>query len=150
MNKWLLSSLFWVISLGICINRLIFFVGIFILTNWFLVSSLSLIKAAKFRLKLLINGNGCAGSTTNGVNNGKIDEVKKLLHQFFWFSLRSLYFFKTTPSSFKSLLNSLFTKFSWRLVNFFTSLLISVNCSLGVNPSTVSYTHLTLPTNGTV
>ena len=71
-----LSSLCWLISLGICINRFIFFVGILTLTNWFLEFSLSFIKAAKFRLKLLIKGNGCAGSTTNGVNNGKIDEVK--------------------------------------------------------------------------
>ena len=63
-----LSSLSGIISLGICINRFIFFVGILILTNWFLESSPSFIKAAKFRLKLLINGNGCAGSTTNGVN----------------------------------------------------------------------------------
>ena len=76
MKKYVFSSLCWIISLGILINLLIFFVGIFTLTNWFLVSSSSLIKAAKFRLKLLINGNGCAGSTTNGVNKGKIDEVK--------------------------------------------------------------------------
>ena len=62
--------------MGICINLFIFFVGIFTLTNWFLESSPSLIKAAKFKLKLLINGNGCAGSTTNGVNKGKIDEEK--------------------------------------------------------------------------
>ena len=70
MKTWELSSLFWIISLGIWINRFIFFVGIFILTNWFFESSLSFIKAAKFRLKLLINGNGWAGSTTNGVNKG--------------------------------------------------------------------------------
>ena len=76
MKKYELSSLFWIISLGICINLFIFFVGIFTLTNWFLEFSPSLIKAAKFRLKLLIKGNGCAGSTTNGVNKGKIDEVK--------------------------------------------------------------------------
>ena len=31
------------------------------------------IEAAKLRLKLLINGNGCAGSTTSGVSNGNID-----------------------------------------------------------------------------
>jgi len=68
--------------LGICINLFIFFVGIFTLTNWFLESSPSLIRAAKFRLKLLIKGNGCAGSTTKGVSKGKIDVVKKLLHQF--------------------------------------------------------------------
>jgi len=41
-----------------------------------LESSPSFIKAAKFRLKLLIKGNGWAGSTTNGVNKGKTDEVK--------------------------------------------------------------------------
>ena len=70
------SSLLSIISFGICMNRLIFFVGIFILTNWFLDSSSSLIKAAKLRLKLLIKGNGCAGSTTSGVNKGKIDDVK--------------------------------------------------------------------------
>ena len=69
-------------SLGICINRFIFFVGILTLTNWFLESFSSFIKAAKLRLKLLIKGKGCAGSTTNGVNKGKIDELKKLLHQF--------------------------------------------------------------------
>ena len=76
MKKYVLSSPYWIISLGICINLLIFFVGILTLTNWFLESSLSFIKAAKFRLKLLINGNGCAGSTTNGVNKGKTDEAK--------------------------------------------------------------------------
>ena len=52
------------------------------------------IKAAKFRLKLLIKGNGCAGSTTNGVNKGKIDVVKKLLHQFFDFHLDPYIFLK--------------------------------------------------------
>ena len=83
IKKWVFSSLFSTNSLGIFIKRFIFFVGIFILTNWFLECSPSFIKAAKLRLKLLIKGNGCAGSTTNGVNNGNIDEVKKLLHQFF-------------------------------------------------------------------
>ena len=62
--------------MGICINLFIFFVGIFTLTNWFLESSPSFIRAARFRLKLLINGNGWAGSTTNGVNKGNTDEVK--------------------------------------------------------------------------
>ena len=76
MKKYVLSSSCWIISLGICINRFIFFVGILTLTNLFLESYLSFIKAAKFRLKLLIKGNGCAGSTTNGVSKGKIDEVK--------------------------------------------------------------------------
>ena len=76
MKKYVLSSTCWMISFGICINLFIFFVGIFTLTNWFLEFSSSFIKAAKFRLKLLIKGNGCAGSTTNGVNKGKIDEVK--------------------------------------------------------------------------
>ena len=33
-------------------------------------------RAAKLRLKLLIKGNGCAGSTTNGVNKGKIEDRK--------------------------------------------------------------------------
>ena len=73
---WEISSLLSIISFGICINRFIFFVGIFILTNWFLEPSLSFINAAKFKLRLLINGNGCAGSTTNGVNKGNIEEVK--------------------------------------------------------------------------
>ena len=109
IKKWEDSSLFSIISLGIFIKRLIFFVGILILTNWFLECSWSFIKAAKLRLKLLIKGNGCAGSTTNGVNKGKIDDAKKLLHQFLWFSVRSLYFFKITPCSFNSLFNSLFT-----------------------------------------
>ena len=68
MKKWELLSPYSIISLGISINLFIFFVGIFTLTNWFLAFSPSFIKAAKFRLKLLINGNGWAGSTTNGVN----------------------------------------------------------------------------------
>ena len=76
MKKYVFSSPCWMISLGIRINLLIFFVGIFTLTNWFFECSPSLIRAAKFRLKLLIKGNGCAGSTTNGVNKGKIDEEK--------------------------------------------------------------------------
>ena len=76
IKKWVLSWIFSTNSLGIFIKRFILFVGIFILTNWFLESSSSFIKAAKLRLKLLIKGNGCEGSTTNGVNNGKIDEVK--------------------------------------------------------------------------
>ena len=76
MKKYEFSSPSWMISLGIRINRGIFFVGTFTLTNWFLESSSSFIKAAKFRLKLLIKGNGCAGSTTNGVNKGKTDDVK--------------------------------------------------------------------------
>ena len=59
-----------------------------------LVSSLSLIRAAKFRLKLLIKGNGCAGSTTNGVIKGKIDEVIKLFTNFFDFHLGPCIFLK--------------------------------------------------------
>ena len=50
--------------------------GILILTNWFFDSSPSLMRAAKLRLKLLIKGNGWAGSTTNGVNKGKIEDRK--------------------------------------------------------------------------
>ena len=76
IKKWSLSSSVSIISLGISINLPIFFVGILILTNWFFDSSPSLMRAAKLRLKLLIKGNGCAGSTTNGVNKGKIEDRK--------------------------------------------------------------------------
>ena len=64
------------ISLGIWTNLPILFVGILTLTNWFFEDSESVIKAAKFKLRLLIKGNGWAGSTTSGVSSGNMDDRK--------------------------------------------------------------------------
>tara|TARA_Y100001968_G_scaffold194921_1_gene178831 strand:+ start:91 stop:354 length:264 start_codon:yes stop_codon:yes gene_type:complete len=63
-------------SIGILMNLDILSPGIFIRANCSLSDSLSTIIAARFKLRLLIKGNGCAGSTAKGVRIGKIAVVK--------------------------------------------------------------------------